>query len=161
MVARTLEAAREAGLDVTVWFTPGDAGPEMRFWLGDRWDLRPQASGNLGVRLAAAARAAEADRPWLALVGECPGIDAGLLREAAEIAERGDVVVGPTDDGGYYLIGGMPPLPDIFTAMPWGSDSLLGETRTRLAHMGIVWREVRPLTIVESVEHAKLERLLT
>jgi uncharacterized protein len=161
MVARTLAAAREAGLDVTVWFTPGDAGPEMRYWLGERCDARPQASGNLGMRLAAAARAADADRPWLALVGECPGIDAGLLREAAAIAERGDVVLGPTDEGGYYLIGGMPPLPDVFTAMPWGSESLLAETRTRLAHVGVVWRELRPLTNVETVAHAMTARLLT
>ena len=161
MVARVLAAAREAGLEVTVWFTPGDAGPEMRFWLGEDCDLRPQASGDPGVRLAAASRAADADRPWLALVGECPGIDASLLREAAEIAGRGEVVLGPTAEGGYYLIGGMLPLPDVFTAMPWNSDRLLAETRTRLAHVGVAWREVRPLTIVETVEHARAERLLT
>jgi uncharacterized protein len=161
MVARVLAAAREAGLEVTVWFTPGDAGPEMRYWLGEDCDLRPQASGDPGVRLAAAARAADAGRPWLALVGECPGIDAPLLREAAEIAERGEVVIGPTADGGYYLIGGMLPLPDVFTAMPWNGDRLLEETRTRLAHVGVAWREVRPLTIVETVEHARAERLLT
>lgn len=161
MVARTLAAAREAGLEITVWFSPGDAGPEMRYWLGEDCEVRPQASGNLGVRLAAAARAAEAGCPWLALVGDCPAIDAALLREAAAIAERGDVVLGPTADGGYYLIGGLPPLPDVFTAMPWGSDGLLAETRTRLAHVGLAWRELRPLTIVETVEHARAERLLT
>jgi glycosyltransferase A (GT-A) superfamily protein (DUF2064 family) len=108
MVARTLAAAREAGLEVTVWFTPSDAGPEMRYWLGDSCDFRPQASGGLGVRLATAERAADANRPWLALVGDCPGIDVELLREVAAIAERGDVAIGPTMDGGYYLIGGMP-----------------------------------------------------
>ena len=149
------------GLEIVVWFTPGDAGPEMRFWLGEDCELRPQASGNLGVRLAAAARAADAGRPWVALVSECPGIDAALLREAAAIAEQGDVVIGPTEEGGYYLIGGMPPLPDLFTGMPWGGDRLLAETRTRLAHVGVAWRELRPLTIVETVEHARAERLLT
>ena len=50
---------------------------------------------------------------------------------------------------------------DVFTAVPWGSDGLLVETRTRLAHLGVAWREVRPLTIVETVEHARAERLLT
>jgi glycosyltransferase A (GT-A) superfamily protein (DUF2064 family) len=161
MVARTLAAAREAGLDLTVWFAPGDAGPEMRYWLGEGCDLRPQASGDYGMRLAAAARAAEDHRPWLALVGDCPGLEAGTLREAAAIAERGDVVLGPTPDGGYYLIGGMPPLPDVFTAMPWRGDRLLAETRARLAHVGAAWSELIPLTVVETVEHARAERLLT
>ncbi len=161
MVARTLAAAREAGLEVTVWFAPGDAGPEMRYWLGEDCDVRPQASGSPGMRLWAAARAADAGRRWLALVAECPGIDAAILREAAAIAGQGDVVVGPTADGGCYLIGAMPPLPDVFTALPWGSDALLAETRTRLAHAGVAWRELRPLTIVETMEHARAERLLT
>jgi glycosyltransferase A (GT-A) superfamily protein (DUF2064 family) len=161
MVARTVAAAREAGLAVTVWFAPSDAGPEMRHWLGEDCDLRPQASGDRGTRLAAAARAADAHRPWLALVGDCPGLEAAVLREAAMIAERGDVVIGPTMEGGYYLIGGMPPLPDVFTAMPWGSERLLVETRARLAHVGVVWRELPPLTIVETVEQARAERLLT
>ena len=161
MVARTLAAARGAGLDITVWFAPGDAGPEMRYWLGEDCDLRPQASGDRGTRLAAAARAADAGRPWIALVGDCPALDAELLREATAVAARGDVVIGPTMDGGYYLIGGTPPLPDVFTAMPWRGDGLLAETRARLAHVGVAWRELRPLTIVETAEHARAERLLT
>jgi hypothetical protein len=161
MAARTLVAAREAGLGVTVWFAPGDAGPEMRYWLGEDCDLRPQVSGDRGIRLATAARAADPNRAWLAVVGDCPAIDAALLREAAAIAERGDVVIGPTADGGYYLIGGMPPLPDVFTAMPWGTARLLPETRARLSHVGAVWRELEPLTIVETAEHARAERLLT
>jgi glycosyltransferase A (GT-A) superfamily protein (DUF2064 family) len=145
---------------VTVWFAPGDAGPEMRYWLGEDCEVRPQASGSLGMRLEAAARAADVGRPWLALVGECPGIDAAILRQAAAIAGHGDVVIGPTGDGGCYLIGGMPPLPDLFT-IPGDSNGLLVETRTRLARMGVAWRELRPLTIVETVEHARAERLLT
>jgi uncharacterized protein len=161
MVARTLAAAREAGLDVTVWFAPGDAGPEMRYWLGEACDLRPQASGDRGIRLGTAARAAEEHRPWLALVGDCPALDAGLLREAMMVVEHGDAVIGPTSDGEYYLIGGTPPLPDLFTAMPWGSGRVLAETRARLAHVGVTWHELQPLTIVETAEHARAERLLT
>ena len=161
MVARTLAAAREAGLGITVWFAPSDAGPEMRYWLGEDCDFRPQASGDRGARLGTAARAAAPGRPWLAIVGDCPSLDASILREACAIAARGEFVVGPTVDGGYYLIGGTPPVPDIFTAMPWGSPRLLEETRARLAHVGVVWHELPPLREVDTIEHAKAERLLT
>ncbi len=161
MVSRTLAAAREAGLGVTVWFAPSDAGPEMRYWLGEDCDVRPQASGDRGARLAGAARAADSRRPWLAIVDDCPSLDAAMLREAAAITERGEYVIGPTVDGGYYLIGGMPPVPDLFTAMPWGTSRLLPETRARLAHVGVTWRELAPLRTVDTVEHARAERLLT
>jgi uncharacterized protein len=161
LAARTLAAAREAALDVTVWFAPSDAGPEMRYWLGEDCDFRPQASGDRGVRLATAARAADPRRPWLAIVGDCPSLDASILREAAAIAVRGEFAIGPTLDGGYYLIGGAPPIPDIFTAMPWSTDRLMSETRARLAHVGITWRELTPLRAVDTMEHARAERLLT
>lgn len=161
MAARTLGAAREAGLEVTVWFAPGDAGPEMRYWLGEHCDARPQSSGDRGARLAAAARAADSGRGWLAIVDDCPGLDAAALRAAAAIVERGEFTIGPTVDGGYYLIGGTPPMPDIFTAMPWGTGRLLAETRARLAHVGVAWRELPPLRAVETMEHARAERLLT
>ena len=41
-----------------------------------------------------------------------------------------------------------PPLPDIFTAMPWGTSRLLAETRARLAHVGVAWHELAPLRTV-------------
>jgi uncharacterized protein len=161
MAARTLGAARAAGFDVTVWFAPGDAGSEMRYWLGDDCDCRPQASGDRGARLSAAAHAADPRRGWLAIVDDCPSLDAGMLLEASRIAERGEFVIGPTVDGGYYLIGGTPPIPDIFTAMPWGTNRLLQETRARLAHVGVTWHELAALRAVDTLEHARAERLLT
>ena len=45
MVARTLAAAREAGLEATVWFTPADAGPETRYWLGESGDCALRRPG--------------------------------------------------------------------------------------------------------------------
>ena len=161
MAARTLAAAREAGLTPTVWFAPGDAEPEMRHWLGEDCDLRPQASGDRGMRLAAAARTADPRRGWLAVVADCPRIDGSILLEARAVVERGEAVIGPTLDGGYYLLGGIPPFPDLFTAMPWGTSRLLPETRARLSHVGIVWRELPALRGVETTDHARAERLLT
>jgi rSAM/selenodomain-associated transferase 1 len=161
MVIRALAAARDAGFGATVWFTPTDAGAEMRLWLGDRLDLRPQASGDLGARLAAAEQAVPRGRPWLAIGVDCPRLDGVLLREAGAIATRGEVVLGPTEDGGYYLIGGRTPLPDLFDAMPWSTSRLLAETRLRLARAGVAWRELPTLRDVDTAADARAEGLLT
>ena len=160
LVARTLAAVRETGLDVTIWFTPPDAANEMRFWLGE-WDFRPQASGDLGARLAAAARALEPGRGWIAVGADCPRLGAEHLREASAIVERGDLVVGPSEDGGYYLIGGPTPLPDLFSDMPWSTNRLLEETRLRLERSGVRWQELPLLRDVDTAEDARAEGLLT
>jgi len=160
LVARTLSAVREVGLEVTIWFTPVDAASEMRFWLGD-WDFRPQASGDLGARLAAAARAVEPGRGWIALGADCPRLGAEHLREASALVEQGELVVGPSEDGGYYLIGGPTPLPDLFSEISWSTDRVLEETRTRLKLSGVRWHELPLLRDVDTAEDARAEGLLT
>jgi uncharacterized protein len=160
LVARTLSAVREVGLEVTIWFTPVDAASEMRFWLGD-WDFRPQASGDLGARLAAAARAVEPGRGWIALGADCPRLGAEHLGEASALVEQGELVVGPSEDGGYYLIGGPTPLPDLFSEIPWSTDRVLEETRTRLKLSGVRWHELPLLRDVDTAEDARAEGLLT
>jgi len=160
LVARTLAAVREAGLDATIWFTPPDAASEMRFWLGD-WDFRPQSSGDLGARLAAAARAVEPGRGWIALGADCPRLGAEHLREARVIVQRGEIVIGPSEDGGYYLIGGPTPLPEVFSGIPWSTDRVLEETRARLERAGVQWQELPALRDVDTAEDARAEGLLT
>src|SRR6185295_13343039 len=64
MASRTLGAVRQAGFDATIWFAPADAAVEMRRWLGEVWDLRPQASGDFGTRLATAEQAVTRGRGW-------------------------------------------------------------------------------------------------
>ena len=147
MVARTLASVRRTDLDATLWFTPQDAGPEMRFWLGDGWDLRPQASGDLGARLSAAE--------------DCPRLTGELLQGAVDVILSGSVVLGPATDGGYYLVGGTTPLPELFTGMPWGTDRVLDETRARLERAGAPWRELPELPDVDTAAAARAEGLLT
>ena len=161
MANRTLAVAREARLEPTIWFTPADSGAEMRFWLGDGWDLRPQASGDLGARLAAAEQAVERGRGWLAIRADCPRLDAVLLRDAVALVVREEIVLGPSEDGGYYLIGGRTPLPPVFGAIPWSTGAVLAETRARLTRVGVAWRELPVLRDVDTAADARAEGLLT
>jgi rSAM/selenodomain-associated transferase 1 len=161
MAARTLGAVREAGLESTIWFAPADAVTEMRFWLGEEWELRPQAFGDLGARLAAAGQAVAPGRGWMAIGADCPRLSADLLRRAAGIIAGGSIVLGPTIDGGYYLIGGPTPLPDVFTAIPWSTSEVLSETRARLARVGAVCDELPTLRDVDTAADARAEGLLT
>ncbi len=161
MAARVLAAIRAAGLDAIVWFAPPDALVEMQFWLGDSWELRPQIAGDAGARLTAAARVVPRGHPWIAVCANCPALTAAVLRQACAGLERAGVVIGPSYNGGYYLVGGRTPLPDIFTAMPWGSNRILAETRARLARISATWHELPLLRDVSTVEDARAEGLLT
>jgi uncharacterized protein len=47
------------------------------------------------------------------------------------------VVLGPTLDGGYYLVGVRKTMPDIFAGIRWGGSSVLRDTLVRLRRAGI------------------------
>jgi rSAM/selenodomain-associated transferase 1 len=161
MAARALAAAREVGFDTTIWFTPPDAAAEVRFWLGDGWKLAPQASGDFGARLIAAEQSVERGRSWLAIGVDCPSLDAALLRVAAAVVARDEIVLGPTYDGGYYLIGGRTPLPAVFAGISWSTSGVLAETRARLERAQLPWRELPMLRDVDTADDARAEGLLT
>lgn len=160
MAARALTAVRAAGLEAIVWFAPSDARPEMEHWLGTSWELRPQVEGDHGTRLAVAAGAVPRGHPWIAIGADCPALTGAVLRDACVGLERSGLVIGPSHGGAYYLIGGRTPLPDVFTAIPWGSNRVLTETRARLTRISAAWHELPTLREVETADDARAEGLL-
>jgi uncharacterized protein len=94
----------------------------------------PQAGRDLGERLERAVHdcLAAAALPVVAIGADAPHLDPARLREAAD-ALRGevDVVLGPAEDGGYYLIGLRAPSPALFRGIAWGSAGVLAATLER------------------------------
>lgn len=115
---------------VEIHFAPADARDEMRAWLGPRPTLVPQSEGDLGARLIhAVADTFERGAPAaLVIGGDCPELDEATLRSAADALRRNPLVLGPTTDGGYYLIGLDQPRPELFADIPWSTERVLAAT---------------------------------
>lgn len=59
---------------------------------------------------------------------DCPGMSSSLLSQAFRILSRKEAVVGPANDGGYYLLGLSRPLPPVFRHKHWSSETVLYHT---------------------------------
>jgi rSAM/selenodomain-associated transferase 1 len=106
--------------------------------------LASQGDGDLGARMHRALAATLATATGAILVGtDTPDLQADDLAEAARALRDGaDVVLGPAEDGGYWLIGLHAPLPALFEAMPWSTDDVLRVTRSRIATLGLRLHEL-------------------
>jgi rSAM/selenodomain-associated transferase 1 len=149
-VIHTVEAAIGAAIgSITIWASPD----ELHVFFQDlarefSINLARQPGGDLGDRMYAAV--AQADGPTLVIGTDCPLLDAGHLRHAAEVLRDGsDAVVFSAEDGGYVLIGLRRPVPELFTDMAWSTDGVMLETRQRLRHLGLSWRESGPFWDVD------------
>lgn len=108
--------------------------------LARRYGLRifAQGEGDLGARMRRVAQAALAVAPRVVLIGsDLPTLPTSHVIAAIGALARARVVLGPSLDGGYYLLGMRAPLPDVFRRMPWSTDRVLARTRARLARAGI------------------------
>jgi rSAM/selenodomain-associated transferase 1 len=87
-----------------------------------------QGEGDLGARLSHVYHTLLQRHPWVIFIGaDAPQITPELLTEAARIlSETSDFVLGPAEDGGYYLFGGGTALPrTLWTAVPYSADDTL------------------------------------
>lgn len=94
--------------------------------------LEAQAEGDLGARMSAAIAAHVADGPVCIIGSDSPSLPGVLVREAWARLDGNDVVLGPSTDGGYWLIGARAPAPELFSGIAWSTPSVLTETLRRL-----------------------------
>ncbi len=123
-------------------FTPNSAEAEMVRWLGGRPNWKAQGGGDLGERMARAARDAfELDEcETVFFVGaDCVSLDETALREAERALSAVDVVLGPSADGGYYLLGLSRRFDAVFDNISWGSNRVFSESIERIQALGATY----------------------
>ncbi|MDE0144726.1 MAG: TIGR04282 family arsenosugar biosynthesis glycosyltransferase [Nitrospira sp.] len=73
------------------------------------------------------------------LVGtDVPNLAARHYERANALLQTTDVVLGPTADGGYYLVGAKHPVPALFADIPWSTSEVLAQSRARADRAGLV-----------------------
>lgn len=132
MTEQSISVMRATGLAFQVRVT-GAAVETFREWLGADVYLADQGGGDLGERLARAG----AEAPVVLLGADTPDLKANHLIRAAETVSRGHAVIGPAQDGGYWLLGLPEPMPFLFTDIPWSTETVGAITIQRLTERGI------------------------
>ncbi|BFM41037.1 TIGR04282 family arsenosugar biosynthesis glycosyltransferase [Synechocystis sp. LKSZ1] len=116
-------------ITLNVYFD-GPSLSSMQDWLGPDISYYPQGPGDLGERMGQAFQAAfEAGAHHVVIIGtDCPGLTTELLQQAFQYLSDCDVVLGPAEDGGYYLLGLGQLIPELFRDIAWGSHLVYQQT---------------------------------
>jgi len=149
--------AAEIGAEAALrFYTDTLHGVAARLAGDDRWDLAlavtpddavdqpgalpagipriAQGDGDLGRRMMRLLATARPGRPVLIVGSDIPGITAAHVARAVAILDRAALVLGPAEDGGYWLIGAAtPPPPGLFDGVRWSTAQALADTLARAA----------------------------
>jgi rSAM/selenodomain-associated transferase 1 len=121
------------------------------------YELWPQPGGDLGERLKRFF--ASHDGHVVVLGSDSPSLPTALLREAFELLERHDCVLGPATDGGYYLIGlsgSRAREADLFDEIAWSTGTVLAQTVAAAERSGLTLALLPPWYDVDTEDDLQL-----
>ena len=160
-IYRRLVAAVLAGLpaddDLIVVFDPPEMRAQVTEWLqgllaGRRADFIAQAAGDLGVRLEQAfAEAFARGFEKVAVIGsDCVELTPAVFFETWAALETGDAVLGPSTDGGYYLLALRQPCAALFRGIAWSTDAVRAQTLAQAQAAGLSAHELAALPDIDT-----------
>jgi rSAM/selenodomain-associated transferase 1 len=120
--------------------------PAAREWAGaKRAHTWPQGEGDLGDRLERVLRRALRDTPAALAIGtDTPGLPPILFSQARSALRDADAVVGPCEDGGFYLLGLRRCPPGLLRDLPWSVPHTCMQTLARLRERGLTTTVIAP-----------------
>lgn len=115
-----------------------------------------QSNGDLGQKmLDAFQRMLEKYDAAIIIGSDCPYIASTHIDEAYLSLETNDLVLGPTTDGGYYLIGLKKPIPELFKNINWSTETVLKETISVSSQLDLTYHLLPELTDIDTITEWK------
>ena len=152
-VVNTLEMLAQTGHTVRAYSYPASEKEKAQELLGHHIPLFPQKGNHLGERMKNAINDTftEGFDKAILIGTDIPDLNSDIINDAVIGLNEYPAVIGPSMDGGYYLIGFNPSgfLPDVFNNMPWGTNEVFSKTTNYFAERNI---RIRILTECRDID---------
>ena len=132
LLKRTREITSGLRCDRQVWYSSFIEHDDI--WSSENFEKRLQKGKDLGERMSHAFERAFIDgyKKVVIIGSDCADINGQFIEQAFHKLENSDVVVGPAQDGGYYLLGMREFHPDLFAGIDWSTSSVFQQTVKRI-----------------------------
>jgi rSAM/selenodomain-associated transferase 1 len=144
-------------------YSPESPLRDLKDWLGHHYLYMPQAGEDLGERMKNGfVEAISMNFKRVVLIGsDIPDLPLEFIEEAFTSLREKDAVIGPSFDGGYYLIGFKNETfsPKVFEGIHWSTASVFEKTLKVLTEEGLTVHTLRPLRDIDTVEDLRIREL--
>jgi hypothetical protein len=123
-------------------------------WLDTNFIKRLQDNGGLGDRMEMAFRTVFENGAQKAIIigSDCYDITPELIELAYQKLDDSDTVIGPANDGGYYLIGMKKNQPDLFQDMTWSTETVFQNTIDKITKLNRTFKALPTLIDIDTEE---------
>jgi rSAM/selenodomain-associated transferase 1 len=158
-IMQMLSTLKTGDFPLYICFYPKNALKGLKEWLGNKHHYIPQKGKELGERMRNGfTEAFEMGHKRVVLIGsDIPDLPLEFVEEAFASLKKKDAVIGPSFDGGYYLIGFKDKtfLPQVFEGMAWGTKRVFEDTMKVLKRLDQGVHTLKPLRDIDTIEDLK------
>ena len=156
-ILTTLERVSGIATSQMLCVTPADKLTEFALVSPPNWTIATQAEGDLGVRMQSFfQQAIEHQFDKTILIGtDSPTLPASIITQAYNALDNVECVIGPANDGGYYLIGCQQQIPPVFESIDWSTSQVLAQTISALDKAEVAYELLPPWFDVDTIDDLK------
>ena len=149
MLATVLESLSEFKENLVVCYTGCDRNT-AKGWLSD-FHLQEQVDGDLGVKLQSAMHKQfnEGLDKLIFIGADCIELGPKIIHSTLKHLDDSDVVIGPSNDGGYYLLAMKESIPELFQKIEWGSEVVFEQTLTKVYENNLSYKLLPELSDID------------
>ncbi|WKN44116.1 TIGR04282 family arsenosugar biosynthesis glycosyltransferase [Tunicatimonas pelagia] len=155
LLAHTQRVTLPLSQDKIVYYTPHIVTDDQ--WENDHFQKALQAEGDLGERMRlATAQGFNQGYSRICIIGtDCLDLTTKHLTEAFATLHEHDVVLGPSQDGGYYLLGMNQLYSSLFFDKAWSTESVADDTRQDVQEQKLSLKELPTLNDIDTIDDLK------
>lgn len=133
---------------------------EQDLFTDPKTSFTTQQGEDLGQRMSTAFKKLFKNHQSVVLIGcDLPELTSTLISKAFDALQSNDAVIGPSCDGGYYLIGLKKETPDLFKEISWSTEKVLKQTLKRAQQLSLKVQLIDELRDIDTVEDLHLSKL--
>ena len=155
LLKHTAAVLRDLSFDKVVYFSEKIDNNDL--WENSLFEKKLQKGADLGERMHHAFDTAfnKGYKKVLIIGSDLFDLTSSIITSAFEALETYDVSIGPSLDGGYYLLGMKKLQPEVFKNKKWGTDSVLEHTLQDLKKQKI--KLLKALNDIDTLEDLQLQ----
>ncbi|GBD89856.1 2-phospho-L-lactate guanylyltransferase [bacterium BMS3Abin04] len=126
-------------IDVYIFYSDKGDKHRIKGWITHDFKFKHQINSDLGNRMKSAfVSVLEKGYSKALIIGtDVPDMSVEVVNQAFTYLEKFDVVVGPSNDGGYYLLGMRKLIPELFSGIKWSTQEVYQKTIIKLLELGM------------------------
>ena len=151
---KELLKVKEMGSDLFLFCSEENEIEQVKQWTGNNFNCYSQQGSDLGIKMYNAFSTVfkEGYKKVIIIGTDAPDVSMNLMQSAISVLDNYSVVIGPANDGGYFLLGFKSKLIDLFSGIEWSTDSVFDNTIEKLNNSKTNYFMLEELTDIDTLE---------